>query len=241
MAKNAKIQNRRWMSLEAAKLTVKKAGVKSRDGYLRWWDEVRPIAIPKFPYRVYPDWVSWSHFLDSDKTFVANKKREYRSFWEACRYVQSLKLSTKAQYMELHKAGKLPDDLPLGPDRYYKEWRNWEHWLGLKLVDRVEVQRVNVAVMAVCRRVDLPMGYYEMLIEPSGIEALKALVLSRPELRVMVAYKWDASGMDAAMSVLQQSGRKHDDVWLIQNINAVLFEFSNMFDMVRLTAGAGHA
>lgn len=59
------------------------------------------------------------------------KKKTYRSFTEARKFTQSLKLSGQKEWVEYCKSGKRPKDIPTLPVRTYKkEWTNWGDWLG---------------------------------------------------------------------------------------------------------------
>ena len=68
---------------------------------------------------------------------IAPRLRKYRPFKEAQIFVHRLKLKSVAEWMKYSKGqlpGKplLPNDIPVAPNRTYKDkgWVNWGDWLG---------------------------------------------------------------------------------------------------------------
>ena len=58
------------------------------------------------------------------------KKKQWRPFKEARKFVRSLKLESGTYWREYSKSGKKPPDIPYNPDRNYKEWKGMGDWLG---------------------------------------------------------------------------------------------------------------
>ena len=60
------------------------------------------------------------------------KKKRFRSFTEARKFVRKLGVKTKEEWMQYVKLGKLPNDIPRDPRHAYisKGWKNWGDWLG---------------------------------------------------------------------------------------------------------------
>ena len=88
-----------------------------------------PEDIPRAPEQVYGDkgWRSWGDWLGTGK--VANQVRKYRSFREARAFARKLKLNGNNEWRlfckgEMPKLGRLPADIPTGPDKVYanKGW-----------------------------------------------------------------------------------------------------------------------
>lgn len=221
---------KRWMPYTAAKQVVQSANIKSRTQFWEWWNKYTPISIPKMPHRVYPEWAGWNDFLGIDNTFQKNEKRKYRPFWEAIRVVHSFGFKTKPEYLRAHEQGKIPKDIPKAPSFQYDEWVDWPHWLGVKANAKVSVAKVNVAVLAICARTDMPAGYFECIIDKNGLVALKDGLTKRANARLIKAYKWDPSKTDLTLRVLSAHGTKYDDVWLIRNVNGLLFDLDGEFD-----------
>ena len=66
-------------------------------------------------------------------TIKENKemKNKYRSFSEARKFVQSLKLKSNKKWRVYCRSGKRPVDIPTNPNRIYKkEWTTWGDWFG---------------------------------------------------------------------------------------------------------------
>ena len=59
------------------------------------------------------------------------KKKHWRSFEEARKFVRSLKLKNQGDWFEYSKSEKRPSDIPSNPQlNYKKEWKSWGDWLG---------------------------------------------------------------------------------------------------------------
>lgn len=58
-------------------------------------------------------------------------KKKFRSFKDARKYAQKLKLNGYDDWIEFRKSGKRPTDIPSNPAQFYKhEWISWGDWLG---------------------------------------------------------------------------------------------------------------
>ena len=60
------------------------------------------------------------------------RKKTYRSFDEARKFVQRLGLKNGKEWQQYCKSGKKPDDMPYNPGGAYKNkgWANWIDFLG---------------------------------------------------------------------------------------------------------------
>jgi len=99
-----------------------------------------PADIPTAPERVYKDeWQGYGDFLGTGN--VQNKKRQFKSFEEARKFVRGLGLKGFIEWNEYCRSGEKPDDIPRGPDKVYKDkWINYGDFLGtgnLRNSDRV--------------------------------------------------------------------------------------------------------
>jgi hypothetical protein len=92
----------------------------------------RPLDIPSAPSQVYSGlgWVSWGHFLGTNK--VANVNRTFRSFAAARAYVREQGLRSSTEWRAWCGAGKRPADIPAAPDAVYRGrgWVSWRNFLG---------------------------------------------------------------------------------------------------------------
>ena len=123
---------REWPTYEEAKYLIQRRDVVSREDYWRWYDEMKPQYLPKYPNRVYiAEWVSWNDFLDSTNTFahMIHNNDNVRGYWDAVRYIRQFKFKTHKNYLVAHREGKL-ERVPLSPGQFYLEWEGWEAYLG---------------------------------------------------------------------------------------------------------------
>jgi hypothetical protein len=88
-----------------------------------------------FPPRTYKThgWVDWGDWLGSG---TLSSKRAYRPFKDARAFARGLGLRNRSQWNEYFKSGKLPIDIPLRPERVYKNcgYKNLADWLNSRNV-----------------------------------------------------------------------------------------------------------
>jgi superfamily II DNA or RNA helicase len=96
----------------------------------------KPFTISNRPEITYKKkgWINWGDWLGI--SYIPTR-REYKTFAEARLFVQSLKLTTLDQWRRYCQTGlpgkpKLPLDIPLKPERAYKDngWAGYPDWLG---------------------------------------------------------------------------------------------------------------
>ena len=70
------------------------------------------------------------------------KKKQWRPFEEAKKFVRSLKLKNQDEWMEYSKSDERPSDIPTNPHAAYKNdgWKSLGDWLGTGRT-RVEASR----------------------------------------------------------------------------------------------------
>jgi hypothetical protein len=54
----------RWLTYEQARVIVSEYHITTPTQFKNW--KLRPDNIPSDPEKIYPEWISWSHFLDID-------------------------------------------------------------------------------------------------------------------------------------------------------------------------------
>jgi len=87
-----------------------------------------PINLSEF-YK--NEWISWGHFLGTDN--VSYKLKKFKSYKEAKKYVQSLKLKTVKDWIRYTKRKDFPADIPKAPNyKYVKQWKGYEDFLDTK-------------------------------------------------------------------------------------------------------------
>ena len=94
----------------------------------------KPKNIPSSPSRTYrEEWKSWGDWLGSNR--IANQNKEYYSFVEARKLVQSLGLKSRYEWRRYVKSGSKPEKIPSDPaGPYKKDWKGFGDWLGTDAV-----------------------------------------------------------------------------------------------------------
>ncbi len=125
------------ISYEAAKKYIQSTNVKSQVEFTQWArTDQRPANFPSKPERKYKDkgWKGWGDFLGTGN--IANFNREFMSFEEAKRFIQSLKIKTTSEFWDWLKTDQRPANFPYTPSRTYKGkgWKGYGDFLGTGIV-----------------------------------------------------------------------------------------------------------
>ena len=117
-----------FKSFEESREFVRSLGIKTEPEWRKWMStHKKPIDIPANPEKVYKDqWISMGDWFGTGR--IADKFK--RDIWlplkqakpEARRIAKELGITTKKQWIEAHRAGKIPN-LPLHPDSFYNRNR----------------------------------------------------------------------------------------------------------------------
>lgn len=134
---NAKIWERvakvNWMPFEEARAFVHELNLQNSKG---WWEFCqsgqKPEDIPFNPNIVYAHngWKSFGDWLGTGT--IAWRLKEYRSYYDAIKFVHTLNLKNHNEWDKYCHSGERPDDIPVHPAGTYrgKGWSNWGDWLG---------------------------------------------------------------------------------------------------------------
>jgi len=131
---------KKWVPYSEAKVFARKLQLKSIPQWKEYVQGKRadlpalPLNIPKRPDTIYrySGFEGWIEFLGSEKRKAL---RTYRTYDQAKAFVNTLGIKNPKQWREYCKGNlkdlpKLPDDIPAGPDTYYKqEWEGYPEWL----------------------------------------------------------------------------------------------------------------
>ena len=126
-------QNKVFVSFETAKNHVSKLKLKN----VKEWNQYcksgkKPENIPAGANNKYKNkgWVSWSDFLGTKN--ISPQNRNYKSFEEAKKFVQTLNLTSISKWVNYYRSNLLPRDIPKTPNNYYKNkgWKGWSDFLG---------------------------------------------------------------------------------------------------------------
>jgi len=86
-----------------------------------------PVNFPRIPDEYFTrrrTWQGWQHFLGNPDNV---KRKQYLPYSSASRVARSGGISNSVAY---RKWEKRPGNLPARPELHYKEWKNWESFLG---------------------------------------------------------------------------------------------------------------
>ncbi len=135
-------KNENYLPFKEAREFIRGEMLPSRNGFEDWYNANKPKAIPRFPYRVYKEeWVTWNDFLGTQNVFAERTGKSWRSIEEAALWVHTLNIETYTKWIEYCRENTLPSDIPARPDIVYKSWKSWGHWLGNKVIKKVETVR----------------------------------------------------------------------------------------------------
>jgi superfamily II DNA or RNA helicase len=122
-----------WMDFEDAREYVNKLGIKNS----KEWQEYcksknKPKNIPNRPDSTYINngWIGWGDWYGTGR--IANFNREFKEFYKAKEFVNSLNLKSTEEWIKYTKSNKLPIDIPTTPSNTYKGkgWISMGDWLG---------------------------------------------------------------------------------------------------------------
>jgi hypothetical protein len=132
LGKNRYIRNKSRLPFSEARKIARGLGFTSED---EWRDYCRSGKrrhdIPAAPHLVYKNegWINFADFLGYEPKRM--KKGSALPYQEAKTIIHKLKIAGKEKYIELHKQGKIPEGIPVGPHRIYKdEGFSWHDFLG---------------------------------------------------------------------------------------------------------------
>ena len=86
--------------------------------------------------RIYSNFTTWGDWLGTGMVQTGNRK--YRSFDKTKKFVWSLKLKNIEEWYAYCKSGKKPEDIPVRPQTYKKEWNGWSDFLGTGKISNIE-------------------------------------------------------------------------------------------------------
>jgi len=129
------LKSRNVKSYKDAEKYIQSFKLKSQKEWASHTKEKKfPDDLPKSPEKFYrhKGWISWGKFLGTGN--VAATKRKYRSYEEAKKYVQSLKLKNNKDWLKQRKLKTFPLDIPKAPNQIYgKKYEGSGIFLGTGL------------------------------------------------------------------------------------------------------------
>ena len=172
---------------------VQKQGITSKNEFAKFDRKKFPPGYPKNPDRIYKKqrtWKGWGDLFGIGNVSGKDRHNQFRSFKKAQKFVHSLKLKSRKEWMEYCKSGKLPKDIPFQPIDVYKNrgYTTMGDWLGTGYIanrDRKYLPPIEAKIEA--RKYQKKLG---IKTETQWIEAHKAGKISANLPR----YPYDAYG-----------------------------------------------
>ena len=104
--------------------------------------EDKPKEIPVDVRQFYRDkgWISAADFFRGVK---GRRQIQFLSYEEAkATFVHRLKLGGEQEWRKYKRNNRLPENIPLTPERFYTNWVSWPDWLGTKTIGVKEKSRL---------------------------------------------------------------------------------------------------
>ena len=144
--KRNKLNAEDFLSFEEAKDFLKKIKLKNtKEWNLYKSSREFNIKIPRSPNVVYKNkgWNGFGDFLGNKN--ISNKKKDFRAYGPARKYVRGLKLKSIKEFKELKRNGNIPKDIPSKPNITYENtgWVSYSDWLGTDIVAPQNIKFVS--------------------------------------------------------------------------------------------------
>jgi len=138
----------KWRSIvHSKKLTSR------RDYINKWKNFFWKKGVPFHPERLNKFWNGWKDWIG--KTYDPYIKVKYNtvknylsapSYTKASQILKNYKIISKSEYKKLWRKKFKYLNIPLKPDKFYKEWKGWVNYLGGQLIPyRVEYKKYLIA------------------------------------------------------------------------------------------------
>ena len=222
---------KRFVPLSAAKIIVAQFNLPSRAKYWRWHKKEKPLHIPCYPNRVYPEWISWNDFLNTDNSFEKELKRKRnitRGYWEAVRWVQKQKYKTQYDYKDAYERDEVPKDIPKSPNQFYSEWAGWGVWLGSTARTYIMSKSENLNMIALCKISSQAGNIFEVVYASDGVAALQESIAEKTGLTPYAVYHV-AQGEEKVLNDLLDTlaSNQGGNVYLSANLHELNFQMDN--------------
>lgn len=233
----------RYQPYAQARATALDLQLNSRSAYVKWHTETKCQYLPRYPERVYKEWVSWNDWLGTANVFKGDRQKPVRPMWEAVKWSQEFagvhNISTMSEWLAYWKEheDELPADIPARPDTRYVEWSQigWKGWLGTDVRGRLLAAKQSTGLFAICSHHNLrmPGNKYALIQAEKGEAEFLQILRSEPDLRTVRCYKIDNELKEKVLETINLYGRDEGDGWFIPNVNDVLFELDQILTIYR--------
>ena len=236
----------KYPPFSVARATALELNLKSTKAYLDWHKKNNPSYLPRYPNRVYKEFVSWNDWLGTQNTFTPNQGVTYRPYWEAVKWSQKNaadhNLNTGAEWVEWCRQNRdtlLPKDIPMSPEAAYDEFKGngWSVWLGQDVRAKLLASQVQTHLFAICSSANLatPGNYYTVVHAPMGEADLRERLQEHKDMRVYRGYKWENELSEQVGKLFSTFGKDiGEGVWFFPNLNALIFELDQILEWVTI-------
>jgi hypothetical protein len=209
-----KKNERTWPTYEEAKWLLRSRNIETRKKYFEWHKENRVAFVPYAPHRVYElrgEWIGWNDYLGNNNAFKSWDKKEYYSFYEAARWVHSLRLDSVQSWKTYVRENELPEGIPKNPEYAYRDvWNKsvaYTEWLGLNLHAKVDVASEVSRSWALVHIADMPPNVFTL------IKDVETTIRSEHTVRyqVLAMYEYESDLEDQLWNVLNSMTTVYGD------------------------------
>jgi len=232
----------KYPPFSVARATALELNLKSAKAYLNWHKENNPAYLPRYPNRVYKEFVSWNDWLGTKNVFTPNQGVSFRPYWEAVKWSQKNaadhNINTGAEWVAWCRQNRdtlLPKDIPMAPEAAYDEFKGngWSVWLGTDLRGKMLASQVETHIFAICSNANLatPGNYYTIIHAPMGESEMHQKLAEHTDMRVYRGYKWDVALVEQVGQLFEVFGKNMGEgVWFIHNLNELIFELDMILE-----------
>ena len=127
-----------WRSFEKARSFIHKLKLKNDKEWRSYCQgeekRKKPKDVPSTPNIIYKDcgWVDLGDWLGTKNFSNIKRHQDYLSFTRARKIARSFKVKNRAEWQKVYNEGKIPENVPLKPERVYKDlgWVSCGDWFG---------------------------------------------------------------------------------------------------------------
>jgi hypothetical protein len=167
---------RKNLPFEEARDVARSENIGSVAQYIKWHDLNKPAGLPRRPDRAYKnDFITWNDFLGNNTPFPC-KPKKYRPFDEARAFAQSLRLSTKNEWLNFAGSNDMVEDIPKRPDLYYRdkdEWISWGNFLGINIREKSRNLMEATFMFFIMHNPKADRDYYKCGMTAGGISSIR--------------------------------------------------------------------
>ncbi len=235
----------KYVPLSSARQQALELQLNSRADYIEWHKKTNCQYLPRYPERVYKDWVSWNDYLGTANIFKGEMMKPAREFFAAVKWAQAHadlhKLETAHDWHDWIKEHKeeLPSDIPVHPEaKYADQWKDiggWKGWLGVDVRARLAAAKKSTTLLCLCSHHNLrmPGNKFAVIQAEGGENELRQRLESQRDLRVVRCWKMDNELKEQVLETFKRWGRQDDADWFIPVVSNLIWELDQLLELYR--------